>query len=129
MPISATYALDALAHEWLKHELDPQFTRKTVTIASGAGVLKTGTVLGKVTASGKYVKHVNGAADGTQTAAAILLNVVDATSADVQAVVIIRDAVVNPLSLVWDASVNNQTKKDSALASLATLGIATRLVA
>lgn len=127
MAISQTYAMDAFAHEWLKHELDMEFTRRTVTLVSGAGSLKTGTVLGKITASGKYQKHVNGAADGTQTAVAILLNAVDATSADQQAVVIIRDAVINPLSLVWDASVNTQPKKDSALASLLTLGIATRL--
>ena len=128
MTIGVTYPLGAYAHEWLKHELDPEFTRKQVTIASGAGSLLTGTVLGALTAGGKYVKHVNGAADGTQTAVAILLNAVDATSADQQAVVVFRDAVINPLSLIWDASVNTQVKKDAAIASLAAKGFTTRQI-
>lgn len=126
--IGTTYALPADANSWLSHELDPEFTRQVVTIVSGAGNLVTGTVLGKITASGKYNKHVNGAADGTETAVAVLLNPVDATSADQKALVEIRDCVIKPLGLVWDTSVNNQTKKDAALAQLATKGFSTRTV-
>ena len=126
--IGTTYALPADANSWLSHELDPEFTRQVVTIVSGAGNLVTGTVLGKITASGKYKKHVNGAADGTETAVAVLLNPVDATSADQKALVEIRDCVIKPLGLVWDTSVNNQTKKDAALAQLATKGFSTRTV-
>ena len=37
----------------LKRELEPLIGRKLVTVASGAGVLKKGAVLGTVTASGK----------------------------------------------------------------------------
>ena len=54
----------------------------SVTVASGAGVLQAGTVLGKVTASGKYVAYDNTALDGSETAVAILADKVDATSSD-----------------------------------------------
>lgn len=54
----------------------------SVTVISGAGILARGTVLGKITASGKC-KIVNSAnSDGSQTPYAILLEPVDATSAD-----------------------------------------------
>lgn len=226
MPIGATYAFPTLAHEWLKHELDFEFSRKALTLVSGAGNLVTGTVLGQVTkgaassaakaggntgggsltldvttpilagavpgvysvrcvgvvanaglfevkdprgtslgnyaiggpafanqikfamadsgtdfalgdgfditvaaGSGKWKKHINGAVDGTEIAAAILLNGADATSADVKTAAIFGKAVINPLALTWDASVDSQPKKDAALAQLALLGIDTRLVA
>ena len=111
----------------LKYE-DGSYSRDTVTIASGAGVLEIGTVLGKITASGKYKKHVNGATDGTEVAAGVLIAHVDATSADVlQAIVITRHAEVSRQGLKWDASVNNEAKKDAAIAQLQSLGIVTRL--
>jgi len=56
-----------------------------VTIASGAGVLKRGTVLGKITASGKSVKSASASADGSQVPDTILAQDVDATSADIAA--------------------------------------------
>lgn len=62
----------------------PSRTRGVV-IASGAGVLVRGSVLGKVTASGKYILSASAAADGSQTPEVILGEDVDATSADVTA--------------------------------------------
>lgn len=54
-----------------------------IVVASGSGVLARGTVLGKITASGKY-KLVNSAnTDGSQTADVILTETIDATSADI----------------------------------------------
>ncbi|GAB4287288.1 MAG: hypothetical protein Kow0098_03600 [Ignavibacteriaceae bacterium] len=54
-----------------------------VVIASGAGALIKGTVLGKVTATGKYVAYNDGNADGSQTAKCILADDIDATSEDI----------------------------------------------
>ncbi len=54
-----------------------------ITIASGAGILPRGTVLGKITASGKYIKSASAASDGSQVPSAVLVDGVDATSADV----------------------------------------------
>lgn len=68
---------------------DKLFDRDTVTrkrtIASGAGVLPRGTLLGKITASGKYLKSLAAAVDGSEVPDSILLEPVDATAADVDA--------------------------------------------
>ncbi|MGM3109726.1 head decoration protein, partial [Bacillus cereus group sp. BC307] len=76
-----------------------------VTIASGSGKLFAGMVLGKITASGKYKPYDNDNADGSQTAAAILVYDVDATSADVAAVAIVRLAEVWTNRLLWASTV------------------------
>jgi hypothetical protein len=64
-------------------------TRKR-TIASGAGALTRGTLLGKITASGKYLKSLAAATDGSEDPDAILLHDVDATAADVEAIIAIQ---------------------------------------
>lgn len=56
-----------------------------VLLASGHGVLAKGTVLGKVTASGKFVPYVSTNTDGSQVAVCILDNDQDTTSNDVGA--------------------------------------------
>jgi hypothetical protein len=72
---------------------DKLFDRDTVTragtIAQGAGVLARGSLLGKVTATGKYILSLAAAADGSQVPDAVLLETVDATAADVVAAVAI----------------------------------------
>ena len=58
---------------------------ETVTIASGAGVLKPGAVLGMVTASKKYVGSPNAEVagkEGAETATAVLAYGVDASTSD-----------------------------------------------
>lgn len=63
------------------------FPRVTVpvTIASGEGVLTKGTVLGKITASGKYGAYDNADDTGKETAKPrILFEDVDATDSDVE---------------------------------------------
>lgn len=57
-----------------------------VTIASGANTsgnpLKRGTLLGRVTATDKYIPCVKTASDGSQNPAAVLAQDVDASAAD-----------------------------------------------
>lgn len=60
---------------------------KKVTVASGAGVLAAGTVLGKVTVSSKYLKSLAAAGDGSEAPDMILAHEVDASEADVEAMV------------------------------------------
>lgn len=60
---------------------------KVLTVASGAGVLARGTVLGVLTTGGKAVKVDSSKSDGSQTAYGVLAESVDATSADVKALV------------------------------------------
>ena len=76
------------------------YTREVVTIA--AGDLTPGTVLGKITASGKYAAHDPAETDGTETAVAVLWGKVDATGGDVDAVALVRGpAIVNRHDLVF----------------------------
>jgi hypothetical protein len=76
------------------------YTRETITIA--AGTLDPGTVLGKITASGKYAAHNPTAVDGTETAVAVLWGKADAAGGDAPAVALVRGpAIVNRLDLVF----------------------------
>lgn len=117
--------------DWLQRELDPpNFCREEVTIASGSGVLVTGTVLGKVTATGKWMPFDDDGDDeetgipGIGVAAAILVtDRVDATSADGAAVALVRGpAVVARQGLIWHEN-NDATDIDNGLADLAAMGL------
>jgi len=60
-----------------------------VLLKNGQGVLKKGTVLGKITAAGadkdKFVAYLKSASDGSQTAVCILDNDADTTNSDIGA--------------------------------------------
>lgn len=81
------------AGEFILAEANGTLSREEIVISSGEGVLKAGTVLGKL-ASGEYAAYDNAASDGSQTAVGILYAGVDATSADAPAVMIARHAEV-----------------------------------
>src|SRR5574337_1820543 len=72
--------------EWLISEAEGSRSRdvKTVTIA-GSVALASGQVLGKITATGKFVKYNSGGADGSQTPAGILLNALPGVNGDYSA--------------------------------------------
>lgn len=80
--------------EFLLSEATGTRSREEVTIAAAAAALVAGTVVGKITASGKYVAYSNGASDGSETAAGILYAAVADSAADQKAVIIARDAEV-----------------------------------
>ena len=73
----------------LKYEVNPNFTRETVTLLTGTAY-PVGSVLGRITASGKYKLATHGGTDGAQTATAVLLYAVDATLADAVGIVVVR---------------------------------------
>jgi hypothetical protein len=110
----------------LKYELNPNFTRETVTLLAGTNY-RVGAVLGRITASGKMKLSTAAGTDGAQNAAGMLLDDVDATSADANAVVILRGpAIVSKAALVFDASVDDATKRAAKHAQLTALGIIPR---
>lgn len=114
---------------FLLSEGNGQISREVVTIASGAGVLEPGTLLGQITASKKYSGSPNALVvgkEGAETATAVLAYGVDATSADVEAVIIKRVAEVKTPMLVFDASVNDSTKRAAKLTQLAAATIIAR---
>lgn len=106
----------------VKAELWPEmgFTRAVVTFNGAAGDLKVGTVLGKVTATGKYNVAVETAIDGSQVADAILLeDVTVQASTDKNVLVLLRGpAVVTKGALILDATYNTAAQKNAVYAAL-----------
>lgn len=107
------------AGEFLISEGEFQISRDNITIAATSGVIKPGTVLGKITASGKYKPSPDTGADGSQTAVAIALYGCDATSVDQKIAAITRLAEVNGTILTYDATVSDATKKAAKATQLA----------
>ena len=110
----------------LKYEINPNFTRETVTLLAGTNY-PVGAVLGRITASGKMKLSTATGTDGAQNAAAVLLYAVDATAADATGIVVLRGpAIVSKAALVFDASVDDAAKTAAKHAQLTALGIIPR---
>ena len=85
--------------EFLISEASGYRSRQEVTIAAAAGAMDAGTVLGKITASGKYVAYNNAASDGSEVAAGVLYAAVGDLAADQKAVAFVRDCEVAEIRL------------------------------
>lgn len=112
----------------VKHELWPEtgYCRKVVTVnEAGAKTYQVGTVLGKITASGKYIVSVETAVDGSEVPAAIVMDDYSiAATTDTSVLVLVKGpAEVSKGALALDASFDDDTKKAFAYASLEALGI------
>ncbi|UGB26361.1 head decoration protein [Methylorubrum sp. B1-46] len=110
----------------VKNEGRNRISRDEGTLATGSGILRPGVVLGRITASSKLVPLAPAASDGSQTAAAVLLENVDATAADQRVVVLARHAEVVIQSLEWPAGIT-ETQKSAALAALEAKGVVARM--
>jgi hypothetical protein len=111
---------------FLVWEVLRDYTRETVTIASGAGKLEPGTVLGKITTGGKYTVLTPGTSNGSQNAAGILWAGVDASDADAPGVVILRGpAIINRHEIIWPEGAT-EAQITAATTALAALGISLR---
>ncbi len=111
---------------FLVWEVLRDYTRETVTIASGAGKLEPCTVLGKITTGGKYTALAPAATNGSQNAAGLLWAGVDASAADAPGVVVLRGpAIVNRHEIVWPEGAT-EAQITAATTALAALGIILR---
>ena len=111
---------------FLVWEVLRDYTRETISIASGAGKLEPGTVLGKITTGGKYTGLAPTATNGSQNAVGILWAGVDASAADAPGVVVLRGpALVNQHELVWPNGAT-EAQITAATTALAALGIILR---
>lgn len=82
--------------EHLLSEASGTRSREKVTVTQTGVALAAGTVLGKITASGKYVPYnETGTDDGHWVAAAVLYDNLPAYTGDVSAVVHVRDCELN----------------------------------
>lgn len=118
-----TLPLGALA--FVKSEANGDYSRDIETLVSGAGIVKAGTVLGRISSGGKVKPYDNDATDGSQTAIGILCYDADATSADAAVVVLKRSAEVWAERLQWASTVANG-EKAPAYTELAAVGIVVR---
>lgn len=98
----------------------------TTTAGGTAFVAGDGFDINVAQGSGKYVPSADAAVDGSQNAIAINGYRVDATSADVDAVVIANDAEVKDPMLIFHASVSDDTKRAAKLSQLRTVNIKAR---
>jgi hypothetical protein len=126
MPVIATDTLRL--SNVLKKEFwsDIGYCRTVVTVNEAAAkTYAVGTVLGKVTAGGKYKIAVQTAVDGSQNAAAIVLEDRSiAATTDTKLVVLTRGpASVSAGALVLDATYDLDAEKLAVYASLEALGI------
>ncbi|MEW6460381.1 MAG: head decoration protein [Pseudomonadota bacterium] len=102
------------AGDFILSEANGTLSRENGVIA--LGTLVPGTVLGQITASGKYVELDPDATDGSEDAAGVLYG--HASGTDVPAVVVKRLAEVRADMLVWPTGIStpNQTAALLALA-------------
>lgn len=86
-----TVAYSGENRSWLlsPHGTEPGTTPSVTLLLSAFtitnNVIPSGTVLGRITASGKYAPYNNGASDGTEVAAGILFNSVGTRAGQTQA--------------------------------------------
>lgn len=110
----------------LKWDANPNYTREEATLLTGASYA-VGSVLGMITASGKYKLAEVGAVDGSAVASAVLLTATDATAGDATGVILARGpAIVSQAALVFDATVTAGAETIIKLGELVAAGIVPR---
>ncbi len=82
------------------HEETSRYSRDVAVVPANTPALAAGTVLGKVTASGKLVAYSNVASNGSEVAAAILLYNTPTHTEDQKVTVLTSHAEVNGNQLV-----------------------------
>lgn len=112
----------------VKHEYEPSlaFCRAVVTVNEAAATdYAIGTVLGKITASGKYVVAKETAVDGSKVPAAVVLEDKSiAATTDTKVLVAVRGPmIVSKAGITLDATYDNAAKKATAIAALEAVGI------
>lgn len=124
MTISKTATEGRRPGEFILSEADVARSRENVTLG-GAHAFEPGEVVGRITATGVYVALAPAAADGSQTAAGITVYGYDATTADVEGVIIETDAQVIGDALVWPTGISAGDKA-TAIAALRDRGVKVR---
>lgn len=99
--------------------------REEVIFASGNGTIEPGTIVGKITADGKYAPLDPGASDGSEAASGVIAGRAITTDADARGTITARDSVVNAFKVTWPDGITDP-QKDAAIAELAALGIMVR---
>lgn len=112
----------------VKQELFPEhgYNRDVITAnETGATAYVVGTVLGKVTATGKYKVQKATASDGSEVAAAVVVrDVTTGAGTDTAVLALVRGpAIISKGALVLDATVDTDAEKNAVYAALEAKGI------
>lgn len=109
----------------LKYEAPNLYSRDQITVGAGQN-LPLGTVVGLVTATAKIKQIDPSTTDGSQYAAGVLMQAVDATLIDREdGLMLARHAIVADHALAWPAAIT-AAEKQAAIAQLKSLGILAR---
>lgn len=101
------------------------YSRDSITVAAGQN-LALGTVVGRITATSKIKSMDPTATDGTEHAAGILLNAIDATLIDRDdALLLARHGIVASRAVIWPVGITAE-QKAVAIAALEARGILIR---
>lgn len=117
MPDLASYSSDSFEHDALLAGPADLLVEQKVTLVSGQNVTR-GTVLGKITASGKYAANNSASADGSEAPVAIAADDCDASAADAECIVYVA-GIFNETELVYGGA----DTADTVRAALHDLGI------
>lgn len=116
----------ARSAEFLISEANGYGSREEVTVTLPEGGYSSGTILGKITASSKYVLHAAGASNGSEDETGILLMSFEGAAAgDVSATIIARNAEVRQADLTYEDGAD-AAQIATSNAALSALGIAVR---
>lgn len=111
----------------VKHEYAPElgYCREAVIYNGPATTLAAGTVLGRVTATGKFLVCQATAADGSQNAAAVVMEPVTAAlNTDTRVLAVVRGpSIVSKADLVLGNTIDTQGERDAVYAALEARGI------
>ena len=125
MPTKPVFTEGLNLGDLLKYEAPNLYSRDQITVAAGQ-VLALGAVVGVITASSKVKVVDPSATDGSEVAAGVLIQAVDANLADRDdGLIAARHAIVADHALVWPTGITVAEKK-SAIAQLKALGVLVR---
>jgi hypothetical protein len=108
--------------EFVLSEANGFLSRDEVTVTLGVTAYKSGTVMSKLTATGKWVPYDDVGTDGSEVAAGILYTALPAGTGDVKAVMFVRQCEVTRAALT---GLNANAESDLSAKGIVVRGKAT----
>ena len=116
---------DLTLGDLLKYEEENLYSRDQVTVVNGQN-LKLGAVIGRVSATQKVKALDPSATDGSEVAAGVVLQSIDASAAEkTNGLIVSRQAIVADHGLIWPAAITSE-EKTAAIAQLEAIGVLVR---
>jgi len=116
---------DLTLGDLLKYEEENLYSRDQVTVVNGQN-LKLGAVIGRVSATQKVKALDPSATDGSEVAAGVVLQSIDASAAEkTNGLIVSRQAIVADHALVWPVAITTE-EKTAAIAQLEAIGVLVR---